>query len=65
MKDIPFEIKQIATKDACLKSHIKLLDELLFWNEISKIYIEAEMLDEAIDLILWVKETLSTNRCES
>lgn len=64
MKNIPFEIEQFRTKNLCLKSYINLLDELLFWNEISKIYLDARMLNEAIDLISWVKETYTTNRWE-
>lgn len=64
MKNIPFEIEQFRAKNLCLKSYINLLDELLFWNEISKIYLDARMLNKAIDLILWVKEVHATNRWE-
>lgn len=64
MKNIPFEIEQFRAKNLCLKSYVNLLNELLFWNEISKIYFDARMLNEAIDLILWVKEVHATNRCE-
>lgn len=62
MKNIPFEIEQFRAKNLCLKSYINLLDEILFWNEIDKIYIDAGMLEKAIDLISWVKETYTTNR---
>lgn len=64
MKNIPFEIEQFRAKNLCLKSYINLLDDLLFWNEISKIYLDARMLNKAIDLILWVKEVHATNRWE-
>ena len=64
MKNIPFEIEQLVTKNLCLKSYINLLDEILFWNEISKIYLDARMLNEAIDLILWVEDVRITNRWE-
>ena len=64
MKNIPFEIEQLKTKSLCLKSYINLLNELLFWNEISGIYLDARMLNEAIDLILWDKEVYAINRWE-
>lgn len=64
MKNIPFEIEQFRAKNLCLKSYVNLLNELLFWNEISKIYFDVRMLNEAIDLILWVKEVHATNRWE-
>ena len=64
MKNIPFEIEQLRAKDLCLKSCINLLDDLLFWNEIAKIYLDARMFNEAIDLILWGKEVYETNRWE-
>ena len=64
MKNIPFEIEQFRAKNLCLKSYVNLFNELLFWNEISKIYFDARMLNEAIDLILWVKEVHATNRWE-
>ncbi len=64
MKNIPFEIEQLVTKNLCLKSYINLLDELLFWNEIAEIYLDARMLNEAIDLILWVEEVRVTNHWE-
>nr|DAG64305.1 MAG TPA: hypothetical protein [Caudoviricetes sp.] len=64
MKNIPFEIEQFIAKNLCLKSYINLLNEILFWNEISKIYIDARMLNEAIDLILWVEEVRVTNKLE-
>lgn len=51
MKNIPFEIEQFRAENLCLKSYINLLDELLFWNEISGIYINARMFNEAIDLL--------------
>lgn len=47
-----------------LKSYINLLDDLLFWNEISKIYLDARMINEAIDLLQWIKEVHATNRWE-
>ena len=64
MKNIPFEIEKFVAENLCLKSYINLLDELLFWNEISKIYFDARMLNEAIDLILWVEEVRVTNHWE-
>ena len=64
MKNIPFEIEQLEIKTLCLKSYINLINDLLFWNEISKIYLDARMLNEAIDLILWVEETWVTNKWE-
>lgn len=64
MKNIPFEIEQLRTKNLCLKSYINLLDDLLFWNEIDKIYIDARMLNEAIDLVSWVEDVRVTNRWE-
>ena len=64
MKNIPFEIEQFRAENLCLKSYINLLDELLFWNEISKIYLDARMLNEALDLILWVEDVRITNRWE-
>ena len=64
MKNIPFEIEQFRAENLFLKSYINLLDDLLFWNEISKIYSDARMLNEAIDLILWVKEVYATNKWE-
>ena len=64
MKNIQFKIEQLETKSLCLKSYINLLDEILFWNEISKICIDARMINEAIDLILWVEETRVTNKWE-
>ena len=64
MKNIPFEIEQFRAKNLCLKSYINLLDELLFWNEIAGIYINSKMFNEAIDLILWVKEVYATNKWE-
>ena len=64
MKNIPFEIEQFRAENLCLKSYINLLDDLLFWNEISKIYLDARMLNEVIDLILWVEETRVTNKWE-
>lgn len=64
MKNIPFEIEQVRDENLCLKSYINLLDDLLFWNEISKIYSDARMLNEAIDLILWVEEVRVTNKWE-
>ncbi len=64
MKNIPFEIERLVTKNLCLKSYINLLDEILFWNEISKIYLDARMLNEAIDLLRWVKEVHVTNKWE-
>lgn len=64
MKNIPFEIEQFRAENLCLKSYINLLDDLLFWNEISKIYLDARMLNEAIDLILWVEEVRVTNKWE-
>ena len=64
MKNIRFEIKRLETESLCLKSYINLLDDLLFWNEISKIYLDARMLNEAIDLILWVEEVRVTNHWE-
>lgn len=64
MKNIPFEIEQLRAKYLCLESCINLLDDLLFWNEIAKIYLDARMLNEAIDLILWGKEVHATNRWE-
>lgn len=64
MKNIPFEIEQFRSENLCLKSYINLLDELLFWNEISKIYLDARMINEAISLISWVEETRVTNKWE-
>lgn len=64
MKNIPFEIEQFRSKNLCLKSYINLLDELLFWNEIARIYLDARMLNEGIDLILWTEETRVTNKWE-
>ena len=64
MKNIPFEIEQFRAENLCLKSYINLLDEILFWNEISKIYLDARMLNEAIDLILWIEEVRVTNKWE-
>lgn len=64
MKSIPFEIEQFRAENLCLKSYINLLDELLFWNEISGIYLDARMLNKAIDLISWVEETRVTNKWE-
>ena len=64
MKNIPFEIEKFRSENLCLKSYINLLDDILFWNEISKIYADARMLNEAIDLILWVKEVYATNKWE-
>lgn len=64
MKNIPFEIEQFRAENLCLKSYINLFDDLLFWNEISKIYSDARMLNEAIDLILWVEEVRVTNKWE-
>ena len=64
MKNIPFEIEQFRAGNLCLKSYINLLDELLFWNEISEIYINSRMFNEAIDLILWVEEVRVTNKWE-
>lgn len=64
MKNIPFEIERFRAENLCLKSYINLLDELLFWNEISKIYLDAQMLNEVLDLILWIKEVYATNRWE-
>lgn len=64
MKNIPFEIEQFRAENLCLKSYVNLLNDLLFWNEISKIYADARMLNEAIDLILWVEEVRATNKWE-
>ena len=64
MKNIPFEIEQFRAENLCLKSYINLLNELLFWNEIVEIYLDSRMLNEAIDLILWVEETRVTNKWE-
>ena len=64
MKNIPFEIEQFRAENLCLKSYINLIDDLLFWNEISKIYLDDRMLNEAIDLFLWGKEVYATNRWE-
>ena len=64
MKNIPFEIERFRAENLCLKSYINLLDELLFWNEIAGIYIDARMLNEATDLIRWVKRVYATNRQE-
>lgn len=64
MKNIPFEIEQFRAKNLCLKSYVNLLDEILFWNEIAKIYLDARMLNEAIDLIRWVEEVRVTNKWE-
>ena len=64
MKNIPFEIEQFRAENLCLKSYINLLDEILFWNEIAGIYLDARMLNEAIDLILWVEEVRVTNKWE-
>lgn len=64
MKNIPFEIEQLETKSLCLKSYINLLDEILFWNEIAKIYIDEGMLNEAFDLISWAEEIRVTNHWE-
>lgn len=62
MKNIPFEIEQFRAENLCLKSYINLLDDLLFWNGIAKIYLDSQMLNEALDLILWVREVHATNR---
>ena len=64
MKNIPFEIEQFRAENLCLKSYINLLYDLLFWNEIAGIYFDARMLNEAIDLILWVEEVRVTNKWE-
>ena len=64
MKNIPFEIEQFRAENLFLKSYINLLDDLLFWNEIAGIYLDARMLNEAIDLILWVEEVRVTNKWE-
>ena len=64
MKNIPFAIERLKVRSLCLKSHINLLNEILFWNEISGIYLDAGMLEEAIDLALWVEEVRVTNRWE-
>lgn len=64
MKNIPFEIEQLRVENLCLKSYDNLLDDLLFWNKIAKIYLDARMLNEAIDLFLWAKEVYATNRLE-
>lgn len=64
MKNIPFEIEKFRAENLCLKSYINLLDELLFWNEISGIYLDARMINEAIDLILWTEEVRVTNKWE-
>lgn len=64
MKNIPFEIEQFRVENLCLKSYINLLNELLFWNEIAGIYLDSRMLNEAIDLILWVEEVRVTNKWE-
>ena len=64
MKNIPFEIEQLKAESLCFDAYIKLLDDLIFWNEISKIYVEAKMLNEAIDLVLWVEEIRVTNHWE-
>lgn len=64
MKNIPFEIEQFKAENLCLKSYVNLLDDLLFWNEISEIYIDARMLNEAIDLVLWIEDVRVTNRWE-
>ena len=64
MKNIPFEIEQFRAENLCSKSYINLLNELLFWNEIVEIYLDSRMLNEAIDLILWVEETRVTNKWE-
>lgn len=64
MKNIQFKIEQLEIKSLCLKSYINLLDEILFWNEIVGIYLDARMLNEAIDLILWVEEVRVTNKWE-
>lgn len=64
MKNIPFEIEQFRARNLCLKSYINLLNDLLFWNEIAEYILDARMLNEAIDLILWVEEVRVTNKWE-
>lgn len=64
MKNIPFEIEQFRAENLCLKSYINLLDEILFWDEIARIYLDARMSNEAIDLIRWGEEVLVTNKWE-
>lgn len=64
MKNIPFEIEQFRAENLCLKSYINLLDDLLFWSGISKIYLDSRMFSEAIDLIRWVEEVRVTNTWE-
>lgn len=64
MKSISFEIEQFRAENLCLKSYINLLDDLLFWNEITEIYINLKMFNEAIDLLRWVKEVYVTNKWE-
>lgn len=64
IEQLKFGIEQLEIKSLCLKSYINLLDEILFWNEIVGIYLDARMLNEAIDLILWVEEVRVTNKWE-
>ena len=64
IEQLKFGIEQLEIKSLCLKSYINLLDEILFWNEIAGIYLDARMLNEAIDLILWVEEVRVTNKWE-
>ena len=64
MKNIPFEIEKFRAENLCLKSYVNLLDDILFWNEITGIYINSKMFNEAIDLLRWVKEVYATNKLE-